>query len=169
MKNPANVTWSRPLRITGVHRGISAGTNTFPWVTAGSRGRIAVAYYHTRERSQSGSFGAANLTHAEWTVQVAESLNATAKAPRYRHATVSDGTVKYGQICTNGLGCATGGDRSLGDFLQVAPARNGALLVSYVNDTSGNVQAGEDTGPEVISRQTSGPSLYAGHRVIGSR
>jgi hypothetical protein len=166
MKNPSAITWSRPRRITGAHRGSSAGTNTFPWITAGSRGRVAVAYYHTRDASQAGPvFGAANLTHAEWTVQVAESLNALGKAPRYRHAAVSDGPIKYGQICTNGLGCATGGDRSLGDFLQVAPARNGALLVSYVNDTGGNVQAGEDTGPEVISRQISGPGLFAGKRV----
>jgi hypothetical protein len=78
---------------------------------------------------------------------------------------VSDGPVKYGSICTNGIGCATGGDRSLGDFLQVSPDRQGAMLVTYVDDTSANVQGGEDTGPEVISRQFAGPSLYAGHTV----
>ena len=71
---------------------------------------------------------------------------------------VSETYVKHGQICTNGLGCATGGDRSLGDFLQVTTDRQGAALVSYVFDTSGNSSAGEDAGPEVISRQTAGPS-----------
>ena len=174
MTDPARVTWSRPIRITGPSRGISGGTNTFPWITAGSRGRVAVAWYHTNEQSEHGScaksqrcpvYGAAQLTHAEWTVQVAQTLNGTAAAPTWQRATVSDGPIKYGSICTNGLGCATGGDRSLGDFLQVAPDRQGALLVTYVDDTSANVQAGEDTGPEVISRQISGSSLYAGHRV----
>ncbi|HET6876990.1 MAG TPA: hypothetical protein VFH38_05635 [Jatrophihabitans sp.] len=173
MTDPAKVTWSRPQRITGAHRGISTGTNTFPWITAGSRGRVAVAWYHTATSFQKGacgkprcrSYGAAALKHAEWTVQVAQTLHGAAAAPRWRRATVSDGPIKYGAICTNGLGCATGGDRSLGDFLQVSPDRQGALLVTYVDDTSGNVQGGEDAGPEVISRQIGGPSLYAGHRV----
>jgi hypothetical protein len=174
MSNPANVTWSKPMRITGPSRGISGGTNTFPWITAGSRGRIAVAWYHTSLVSQHGScaktahcplYGASQLTHAEWTVQVAQSLNAASATPRWNRATVSDGPIKNGSICTNGIGCATGGDRSLGDFLQVAPDKQGALLVTYVDDTSANVQGGEDTGPEVISRQFAGPSLYAGHRV----
>ena len=173
MTNPAKVTWSRPQRITGVHRGISKGTNTFPWITAGSRGRVAVAWYHTATSFQKGacgkprcrSYGASVLKHAEWTVQTAQTLHGAAHSPRWRRATVSDGSIKYGAICTNGLGCATGGDRSLGDFLQVTPDRQGALLVTYVDDTSGNVQGGEDAGPEVISRQISGPSLYAGHRV----
>ena len=76
--------------------------------------------------------------------------------------------MKYGSICTNGIGCATGGDRSLGDFLQVSPDRQGAMLVTYVDDTSANVQGGEDTGPEVISRQICGPSLFAGRRVTST-
>jgi hypothetical protein len=72
---------------------------------------------------------------------------------------VSESSVKYGQICTNGLGCATGGDRSLGDFLQVITDASGAALVSYVDDTSADTSAGENAGPEVISRQISGPGL----------
>lgn len=163
--DPSTITWTTPQRITGPGRGISAGTNTFPWITAGTRGRIAVAYYHTSATSDGGAFGAANLSTAEWTVQVAQSLNAAGANPSYSHAAVSDGPIKYGQICTNGIGCATGGDRSLGDFLQVTYDQHGALLVSYVDDSSGNVQAGEDTGPEVISRQTSGPGLLAGSSV----
>ncbi len=39
------------------------------------------------------------------------------------------------------------------------------MLVTYVDDTSGNNQGGEDAGPEVISRQISGPGLYAGKTV----
>jgi hypothetical protein len=90
-----------------------------------------------------------------------QSLDANSGAPTYAIANVSETFVKHGQICTNGLGCATGGDRSLGDFLQVTTDGQGAALVSYVFDTSANTSAGEDTGPEVISRQLSGPSLLA--------
>jgi len=168
-KDPSKLTWSAPSRVTG--SGISAGTNTFPWITAGSGGRVDVAWYHAAERSEKGTcasgsgtctlYGAGSLSHAEWTVQLGQSLNAHAASPRYSLAKVSETFVKHGQICTNGLGCATGGDRSLGDFLQVTTDAQGAALVSYVLDTSGNTSGGENAGPEVISRQISGPSLLA--------
>jgi hypothetical protein len=173
MTDPSKVTWSAPARVTG--SGSSAGTNTFPWITAGSGGRVDVAYYHTGELSEQGTcgsgsgsctnYGAARLTKAEWSVQVAQSLDAHAASPGYHAFPVSEGPVKHGPICTNGLGCTTGGDRSLGDFLQVTTDAQGAALVSYVFDTSGNHQGGEDTGPEVISRQIAGPGLLAGHTV----
>jgi hypothetical protein len=168
--DPSKLTWSAPRAISG--SGASAGTNTFPWITAGSDGRVAVAWYHTAEVSEPGTcigsgsgtctlYGAASLTKAEWTVQMGQSLNAHDANPSYSTSNVSETYVKQGQICTNGLGCISGGDRSLGDFLQVTTDNQGAALVSYVFDTSGNTSAGENAGPEVISRQTSGPSLLA--------
>jgi hypothetical protein len=167
--NPAQITWSAPQKITG--SGASAGTNTFPWITAGSAGRVDVAWYHASEISEPGTcpsgsgtctlFGASSLSNAEWSVQMGQSLNANAASPAYTAANVSESPVKHGQICTNGIGCATGGDRSLGDFLQVTTDQQGAAIVSYVFDTSGNTSAGEDAGPEVISRQIAGPSLLS--------
>jgi hypothetical protein len=167
--DPAALTWSAPERITG--SGASAGTNTFPWITAGSDGRVDVAYYHTSEASEQGTcasgsgtctlYGASSLSNAEWSVQMAQSLNANSSSPTYTTANVSETYVKQGPICTNGIGCASGGDRSLGDFLQVSTDTTGAALVSYVFDTSADTSAGENAGPEVISRQTSGPSLLA--------
>ena len=167
--DPSKLTWSAPQRITGT--GASAGTNTFPWIVAGSDGRVDVAYYHTAEVSEPGTcasgsgtctlYGAASLTKAEWSVQMAQSLDAHAASPSWSTANVSEGYVKYGQICTNGIGCVSGGDRSLGDFLQVTTDRQGAAVVAYVFDTSADSSGGEDAGPEVISRQISGPSLLA--------
>jgi hypothetical protein len=171
--DPSALTWSAPTRISG--SGVSAGTNTFPWITAGTGGRVDVAWYHTSELSEPGTcasgsgtctlYGAANLTHAEWSVQLGQSLDANTSAPTYQVATVSEHPVKYGQICTNGIGCATGGDRSLGDFLQVTTDQTGAALISYVDDTSADTAGGENAGPEVISRQIGGPSLIAGQTV----
>jgi hypothetical protein len=167
--DPSALTWSAPQAITG--SGASAGTNTFPWIVAGSDGRVDVAWYHTGELSEQGTcasgsgtctvFGAGSFQKAEWSVQLGQSLNAHDASPSYTTTNVSESYVKYGQICTNGLGCATGGDRSLGDFLQVAIDNQGAALVSYVFDTSANTSAGENAGPEVISRQLSGPSLLS--------
>ncbi|MGH9298110.1 MAG: hypothetical protein ACRDZP_09085 [Acidimicrobiales bacterium] len=167
--NPSKIAWSKPLAITG--GGISKGTNTFPWIVAGSNGRVDVAWYHTAEVSERGTcasgsgtctlYGASSLSHAEWYVQLGQSLGAHGASPAYSLAKVSDSSVKYGQICTNGLGCTTGGDRSLGDFLQVTIDPQGAALVSYVYDTSADTSAGENAGPPVISRQISGPSLLS--------
>ncbi|MDQ6748431.1 MAG: hypothetical protein M3010_10060 [Candidatus Dormibacteraeota bacterium] len=167
--DPSTLTWSAPQAITGT--GASAGTNTFPWITAGSDGRVAVAWYHTGETTEPGTcasgtgtctlYGASSFKNAEWTVQLGQSLDANSATPSYATANVSEAPVKHGQICTSGLGCATGGDRSLGDYLQVAPDQQGAAVVSYVFDTSNDTSSGEDAGPEVISRQVSGPSLFA--------
>jgi hypothetical protein len=153
--NPSAVQWSAPKVVSG------AGTNTFPWLVAGSDGRVDVAWYHTPTTSHAGAFGAANLTNAEWSVQLGQSLNAHGPSPSYTDATVTEHPVKHGQICTNGLGCATGGDRSLGDYLQVSIDGQGAALVSYVDDTSQDTAAGENAGPEEISRQIGGSSLLA--------
>ncbi|MDQ1467539.1 MAG: hypothetical protein QOH10_1954, partial [Actinomycetota bacterium] len=153
--DPSKVKWSRARRISG------RGTNTFPWITAGSDGRVEVAWYHTNRTTTNGLYGASNLTDAEWSVQLGQSLNAHAASPTYQIATVSEHPVKYGQICTNGLGCVTGGDRSLGDFLQVTIDNDGAAVVSYVDDTSADTAAGENAGVEVVSRQIGGPSLLA--------
>lgn len=168
--DPSKLTWSAPQKISG--SGLSAGTNTFPWVAAGSNGRVDIAWYHTPELSEQGTcasgsgtctnYGASSLQSAEWNVEMGQSLNAHASKPAYRTSYVSEAPVKHGAICTNGIGCTTGGDRSLGDFLQVAIDNKGAALVTYVFDTSANTSAGEDAGPEAISRQLSGPSLISG-------
>src|SRR5437588_2466150 len=87
--DPSALTWSAPQAITG--SGASAGTNTFPWITAGSDGRVAVAWYHTNEVSEQGpcansngsctNYGAGSLSNAEWSVQMAQSLNAHDPSP----------------------------------------------------------------------------------------
>lgn len=167
--DPSALTWSAPTQISG--SGISAGTNTFPWIAAGSNGRVDVAWYHANEVSEQGTcasgsgtctvFGAGSLQNAEWSVEMAQSLDANVAGSTYTTADVSETYVKHGQICTNGIGCATGGDRSLGDFLQVTIDQQGAALVSYVFDTSADSAAGEDAGPEVIAKQIGGPSLLS--------
>jgi hypothetical protein len=173
-KDPSKVKWSKPERITGT--GLSTGTNTFPWITAGSGGRVAVAWYHANEKHQKGTcasgsgtctlYGASSLTKAEWTVQMGQSLNAHGSSPKYTAAKVSEGPVKSGQICTNGIGCTTGGDRSLGDYLQISTDKKGAAVVSFVFDTSRDSSDGEEVGPDAISRQISGPSLFASRRNV---
>jgi hypothetical protein len=139
----------------------TGGTNTFPWLVAGSSGRVDVAWYHTNEKSLHGVYGAGNLTNAEWTVQMGQSLNADSTSPQYSVVTVTEHFIKHGEICTNGLGCTTGGDRSMGDFMQIAMDARGAAAIAYVDDTSNIFTGGEAAGPTEIVRQKTGPSLKA--------
>ena len=179
--SPDGTHWHAPVQVS------RTGSNAFAWVTAGSSGRVAVAWYsanetHERPVPQTGlnaleasqlnspdphGYLFDDLTHAEFSVDVGESLNALAPAAHYSVATVSEHPIKYGPICTQGLGCTlSGGDRSLGDFLEVNHDSRGALVLSYVDDTSGYYAASSsgqtaDNGPSVVVRQIGGPSLFA--------
>ena len=154
--------WGRPMLVS------PPGSNAFSWVTAGSSGRVAVAWYHASEASEKGSYVLDDLTHAEISVQVGESLNALSPHPHWSVATVSEHPIKYGPLCTQGLGCTISmGDRSLGDFLEVNHDARGALALSFVDDTSNTYTTGPtgavaENGPTVIVKQISGPSLIKG-------
>lgn len=156
-------SWSDPVQVS------RDGTNAFSWITAGSDGRVAVAWYSANEASEHGSFVLDDLKHAEFSTKMALSLDATDTRPAYQIATVSEHPIKYGSICTAGLGCTlNGGDRSLGDFLEVSHDDQGRLYESYVDDTSTVVTpptnpSGDfaDNGPPVVSQQIGGPSLIA--------
>ncbi|HVA60252.1 MAG TPA: hypothetical protein VNG13_06915 [Mycobacteriales bacterium] len=156
------VTWGQPVQVS------SSGSNAFPWITAGSDGRVAIAWYHTNETHEGSDYTFDGLNHAEFSVQAGISLNAMAATPSYTTVMVSEHPIKYGQICTQGLGCTvSNGDRSLGDFLQVNHDARGALVFSYVDDTSnyfavGPTGAVASSGPPVVVRQIAGPSLTTG-------
>ena len=157
-------TWSDPVQIS------HDGTNAFSWVTAGANGRVAAAWYSSDEASENGSFLLDDLKHAEFSTKMALSLDAAAAQPHYQIATVSEHPIKYGSICTAGLGCTlNGGDRSLGDFLEVGHDDSGRLYESFVDDTSTVVTAptnpsGDfaDNGPPVIAVQIAGPGINGG-------
>lgn len=159
--NNGGKRWSKPARVS---RG---GSNSFSWVTAGSGGRTAMAWYHANQRRGKGGFTFDDLGHAEFSVQEAESIHSKAKHPHYKVKTVSEHPIKFGPICTQGLNCTvSGGDRSLGDFLEVSHDRRGALALSYVNDTSNTYTTGAtgfaENGPPVIVRQVHGTALVKG-------
>ena len=100
-----NLTWSAPVNVSNSQPpGTAIGTNVFPWITAGSDGRVDIAWYHTDKTSEAGAFGAGGLNSAEWTVELGQSINAHDRPPPTRTAMVTEHPIKYGQICTNGLG-----------------------------------------------------------------
>ncbi|HWC35434.1 MAG TPA: hypothetical protein VG650_11490 [Mycobacteriales bacterium] len=155
-------TFGKPIQVS---RG---GSNAFSWVHAGSKGRVAMAWYHANESHEGKSgFAFDDLHHTEFSVQVGESTNALSKHPTFKMSTVSEHPIKFGPICTQGTAClVSGGDRSLGDFLEVSNDARGALVLSYVDDTSNTYATGtagiEENGPPVVVRQIHGPALIKG-------
>src|SRR3954452_25197605 len=161
-------TWSGPFEVSPPE----LGNNVMPWITAGSRGRIGIAWYGAQAAQENKKFGPDTLDHGIWNVFYAASTNAVgAGPPDFAITQVTDHQTKFGNISTQGLGGSP--DRSLGDFMQVQRGVNGEAVISYVDDTSadrnpdycqgcGETPA-EAAGPIMIARQDSGPSLLAGH------
>jgi len=181
------IDWSDPVQVS------KTGSNAFAWITAGARGRVAVAWYSANETHETpASQGFAQdfinqqlgspdpkgylfdeLYHAEFNIDVAVTTNALGSSPGYTVTTASEHPVKFGPICTQGTLCeVTQGDRSLGDFMEVNHDARGALILSYVDDTSGYYTTGPtgavgDNGPNVVVREASGPNLLGGPDITG--
>jgi hypothetical protein len=150
------------------------GSNAFPWLTAGSEGRVAVAWYHANEEGEKNLYAFDNLAHAEFSVQVAQSIDALAAKPHYNVVTASEHPIKYGPICTAGTTCTVSqGDRSLGDYLNLGVDQDGGLALVYVDDTSNSYTTGPtgavaENGPPVYQKQIGGPTMIVGKTPHGS-
>jgi len=163
-------SWSKPITITPK----SLPNDVMPWIVAGSKGRIGIAWYgSTTAKSKSGQFGPDPVDTALWNLYYAVSTNALSSRPGFGITKVSDHPVKYGDISTGGLGGSQ--DRSLGDFFQVQMGLHGEAIISYVDDTSadrnqdtcggcGETPA-EAAGPVMVVTQNGGPGLFAGQAV----
>ncbi|HEX8598007.1 MAG TPA: S-layer homology domain-containing protein [Chloroflexia bacterium] len=152
-------TWSEPIRLNGNN----ANTTIFPWIVAGEDGRVAVAYLGTDKYGSPGpdSFPSwfndkpASAT-VKWYLYVNYLDNANTANPTIYQAQASQHPVHYGQVCTSGTLClATGGDRTMADFLTIQHDNSGAMRIIY-NDTS-NQHHGASV---MVASQIDGPSLF---------
>lgn len=146
-------TWS-PKQL--VNRA-GASSNLMPWIVAGDPGRIAVAFYCT---SVDGGPEEASF-QAPWYLCVNESTNALSNHATFSQVRATSHPNHWGQICTGGIGCTTGGDRTLYDFLTARVDPTSGRL--YVVFTQSNKISGADAGGpsiDTIVKQKSGPSLF---------
>ncbi|MFP5297677.1 MAG: sialidase family protein [Actinomycetota bacterium] len=156
-------TWSDPIRLNSRPR-----TTAFPWVVAGSDGRVAVAYYGTRRTGPSPEDVVRKGRRIpKWRVWVAYSLNATDKDPTIIEAPALSKAdyLHKGNVCTSGTGCASG-TRDLLDFFQLDLTPCGKIVITYTHNARDVVDAnGNRTTnvPELIYYvgQKDGPRFYA--------
>src|SRR5207245_11712526 len=103
---------------------------------------------------------------AHWSVMMAQSLNAIVKgapnaAPSFTTTHVSEVSNHFGAICTMGIGCTTGGDRGLLDFLSVTVGLRGEANVVWADAVNQNFNGGTSSALIAFNLQVAGLSLYA--------
>ncbi|MHB8295633.1 MAG: sialidase family protein [Acidimicrobiales bacterium] len=161
-------TWSPPIDVSASVPGLR--TNVFPWLAAGAAGRVDIVWYGTPTLgacSSSTGCGSSSI-QGTWNVYMAQTLNAVTGSgkpnahPSFQTTKVTQYPNHYGAICTMGIGCSTGGDRGLLDFIQVQAAPNGAADVVWSDSANTNGVGGTSSALIGFARQVSGPSLYGG-------
>ncbi len=127
----------------------NVGSQVFPWLVAGSDGRVDIVWYGTSTVGDPNRLPAS----AQWNVFFAQSANAHDREPVFTQVQAGDHVMHNGAISTGGL---TGSaDRSLLDFFQVALDRNGMAHIAYADN--GN-NPGSATANVAYAKQTSGAS-----------
>ncbi len=134
-------TWSLP---GVVENPASTRTNVFPWLEAGSDGRLAVAWFGTTSD---------NISAAEWDVYFSQSLDAKSATPTFRQQRITEHRIHGSNISEGGLG--GGANRNLGDLFQIAFDPQGAVVVAFADDHN------DFDGNTYVTRQLSGPGLLA--------
>lgn len=159
--------WTQPIQVSLPR----LGSAIFASVTAGSEGRVGLAYMGTDDHV--GPAGTAPAG-AEWKTYGAVITNALDREGPLivRTGEVSERVAHLGPICTGGLiGCDEDtGDRSLLDLIDISFDADGRLTVvsmdnhsSFAEKSGGMPIAGEKKRPFAhVSKQVAGPSLFPG-------
>lgn len=134
-------TWSGPAIVDDPDRSL---TNVFPWITAGSAGRVDVVWFGTVNQ---------NIGAAQWDVYFSQSLNANTLTPTFRQQVISDHRIHGNNISEGGLTGA--GDRNLGDYFQIAHDPQGAAVVAFGDDHN------DFDGNTYVTRQLAGTGVLA--------
>ena len=153
----------RDASVWSVPQAVDPGTsnaNVFPWLVAGTKGNVGIAWYSSTLAESTTCPGAgtnANNPVSDncrnlWNVSYAQSSNGDGSSPSWTVSDVS-GLVHRGPICNVGLNCATG-TRTMLDFFDVAMDSQGRPNIVYVSDTRAL-----DTPDVQYTRQCSGASL----------
>jgi len=116
-------TWSNPVAVNS-----DGGTNFFPWIAAGSAGRVDFIYLHTPDLTPS------DAKLSPWTTKFAQTTNGTAAVPKFAVTSASSGIMHVGGICTNGIFCSvTTGNRDLADSISIAIDRGGSAALVWTD------------------------------------
>lgn len=141
-------TWSAPIKVNTA----AVKTTTFPWIVAGSEGRIDIVYYGTDANGPSPEEVPAT---SDWKVYMAQSLNAASATPTFEEVAAT-GFMHEGPICTSGTGCDPG-TRDLLDFFMIDIDEQCLANIAYTDTL--NPPGGDDY--VVFVQQNGGTGICA--------
>ena len=116
-------TWSTPVRVNS-----DKGTHYFPWIAAGSTGRVDFIWLNSPD------FTPTDAEESPWYVTFAQTTNGTAATPRFNQTSASSSIMHAGGICTNGIFCSLNdGNRDLADSISIAIDKGGSAALAWTD------------------------------------
>jgi hypothetical protein len=116
-------TWAPPVKANG-----DKGTHLFPWIAAGSTGRVDFVWLNTPD------FTASDAALSPWSVTFAQTTNGNSATPSFNQTSASSSVMHVGGICTNGIFCSlNGGNRDLADSISIAIDRGGSAALVWTD------------------------------------
>jgi hypothetical protein len=110
------VTWSPPVKVNS-----DKGTHYFPWIAAGSAGRVDFIWLNSPDYTPT------DAEQSPWYVTFGQTTNGTSVTPKFNQASASSSVMHVGGICTNGIFCTvSSGNRDLADSISIAIDRGGS-------------------------------------------
>src|SRR3954451_3184738 len=149
-------TWSKPVTIAH----IEGKRVLWPWVTAGTAGRVGIVYY------QQNNLADIDCQTADISVEAASIAGADTESPQITTVDAVGRPVALNTtICQGGTTCvATGQDRRLGDYMTVSLDPNGCEMIATGDVTQPDpaTQQPRQTSLPLFIHQNAGPSLTGG-------
>jgi hypothetical protein len=119
-------TWSAPVKVNS-----DKGTHFFPWVAAGSTGRVDFIWLNSPDETPS------DAEQSPWYVTFAQTTNGAVATPKFSQSSASSSVMHVGGICTNGIFCSvTDGNRDLADSISIAIDRGGSAALVWTDQGS---------------------------------
>jgi hypothetical protein len=123
-------SWAAPVKVNP-----DTGTHYFPWIAAGSSGRVDFIWLSTPDLNSS------DAALSPWTATFAQTTSGASATPKFNQTTASSNVMHVGGICTDGIFCTvTGGNRDLADSISIAIDRGGSAGLVWTDQ--GNVLHG---------------------------
>src|SRR6266849_1599218 len=119
-------SWARPVKVNH-----DKGTHFFPWIAAGTTGRVDFIWLSTPDLSPS------DAALSPWTAIFGQTTNGTSGTPSFSQTSASNKVMHVGGICTDGIFCSvSGGNRDLADSISITIDRGGSAALVWTDQGS---------------------------------
>ncbi len=133
-------TWTPAIQVNSAPT--VGNANVFPWIAADAFGHVGIVWFgddrvgNSNDTAMLAPCPSGSTTcmqnWANWSVYIAESINANSATPVFTQSAISDHIIHRGTVSTGGLG--GGANRNLGDLFQIALDPQHQANVAFSDD-----------------------------------